>query len=91
MKHAGQDALERLEPLLKQLRQHNTLKERSRGTFYRGGRAFLHFHEHGLELFADLRVGDDFERFPATKGAECKALLARVDALIADGSPTHPR
>jgi hypothetical protein len=91
MKHAGQDALDRLEPLLSQLRRREALREKSRGAFYRGGRAFLHFHEHGPELFADIRVGDDFERAPVTKAAERKALLDQVDALIADGSPTRPR
>jgi hypothetical protein len=76
MKHAGPAALDRLEPLLKTLRRDPRLKEKSRGTFYRAGRAFLHFHEHGDdELFADVRLGDDFERFPATKAAERSALL----------------
>ena len=91
MKHAGQDALDRLEPLLKQLRQRGVLKEKSRGSFYRAGRAFLHFHEHGREFFADLRVGDDFVRLAASSAAERKILLARVDALIADGSLVRPR
>jgi len=82
MKHAGPDALDRLETLLASLRKRAGLKEKSRGIFYRGGRAFLHFHEHGPEFYADLRTGDDFERFPATKQAERKALLARIDALL---------
>lgn len=82
MKHAGKDALDRLEPLLAALRGRAGLKEKSRGVFYRAGRAFLHFHEHGEELFADLRTGDDFERFPATSPAERRVLIARMDALI---------
>ena len=91
MKHAGTDALDKLEPLLKKIRRRQGLKEKSRGTFYRGGRAFLHFHEHGDECFADMRVGDDFERFSATRPAERETLLARVDALLADGSRSRPR
>jgi hypothetical protein len=91
MKHAGIDALDRLEPLLKQLRKRKELKEKSRGTFYRGSRAFLHFHEHGDTFFADMRVHDDFERFPASKAAEHETLLARVDALLADGTGPRPR
>lgn len=83
MKHAGPDALDRIEPLLAKLRALPALKEKSRGTFYRGSHAFLHFHEHGEELFADLRTGDDFERFPATSAAERSALLKRVKALTA--------
>lgn len=86
MKHAGQDALDRLEPFLGQLRKRVALKEKSRGTFYRGSRAFLHFHEHGAEFYADLRTGDDFERFAATTVADRKALLHRVDAALGDGS-----
>ena len=86
MKHAGSDALDRLEPLLAQIRQRESLKEKSRGTFYRGGRAFLHFHEHGEEFFADMRLGEDFERFPATRTSERRALLARIDAALGDGS-----
>lgn len=82
MKHVGADALDRLEPLLKQLRARPGLKEKSRGAFYRGSRAFLHFHEHGPEFFADVRLGDDFERYPATTAADRAALLARIDAVL---------
>jgi hypothetical protein len=91
MKHAGPDALDRLEPLLAELRARDGLKEKSRGTFYRGSKAFLHFHEHGPEFFADLKTGTDFERFPATKSAERAALVKRVDALLRDGKRTSPR
>ena len=91
MKHAGSDALDKLEPLLAQIRQRDGLKEKSRGTFYRGGRAFLHFHEHGEEFFADMRQGDDFERLPATRASERRTLLARIDAALADGSGQRPR
>lgn len=84
MKHAGADALDRLEPLLRQLRTRSGLKEKSRGTFYRGARAFLHFHEHGPEFFADVRLRDEFERFPATTAADRATLLARVDAVLND-------
>jgi hypothetical protein len=78
MKHAGSAALDRLEPLLEKLRREARLKEKSRGTFYRSSRAFLHFHEHGDELFADIRLSDDFERLPATNAGERAALLKLV-------------
>jgi hypothetical protein len=82
MRHARPEDLDRLEPLLGKLRRLDGMKEKSRGTFYRGSRAFLHFHEHDGGFFADVRLADDFERFPATTAAERKALLARVaDAL----------
>jgi len=86
MKHAGQDALDRLEPLLAELRRREALKERARGAFYRAGRAFLHFHEHGEEFYADMRVGDDFQRFAATSASDRKALLRRIDAALTDGA-----
>ena len=79
MKHASPAALDRLEPLLCELRACAGLKEKSRGTFYRGSRAFLHFHEHGDEFYADIRLRDDFERFPATTAADRKTLLTLID------------
>ena len=91
MKHAGADALDKIEPLLAELRRRAALKEKSRGVFYRSSRAFLHFHEHGLELYADIRRAGDFERFPATTTVERKALLRQVDAALADGTSTTSR
>jgi len=92
MKHAGPEALDRLEPLLKVLRTKPGLKEKSRGAFYRGARAFLHFHEHGPEFFADMRVSGDFERFAATTAADRAALLKKLDkALAADGKAASAR
>jgi hypothetical protein len=78
MKHATPAGLDRLEPLLNDLRKIDGLKEKSRGVFYRGSRAFLHFHEHGDAFFADLRAGDDFERFPSTGRADQVALIGKV-------------
>ncbi|HVU21916.1 MAG TPA: hypothetical protein VHE09_14380 [Rhizomicrobium sp.] len=89
MKHAGHDALDRLEPLLAQLRKRVALKEKFRGIFYRGSKAFLHFHEHGAALYADLRTGADFERFAVTTATHRKTLLRHVDASLGDG--TKPR
>lgn len=83
MKHAGPEALDRLEPLLGELRKIAALKERSRGVFYRSGRAFLHFHEHGNEVFADMRVGDEFERFAATTTTHRNALLRALKRALA--------
>jgi hypothetical protein len=80
MKHAGQDALDQLEPLLTALRTLPGMKERSRGVFYRGQRAFLHFHEDPAGLFADVRLEQDFERLRVTSAAEQKELLRRVRA-----------
>jgi len=85
MKHASAAALDRLEPLLKQIRKRTGLKEKSRGAFYCGSRAFLHFHEDGPRFFADIRLKEDFERFPATTAADRSALLTRIDAVLKRG------
>lgn len=78
MRHARPDDLDKLEPLLAKLRRLGGMKEKSRGLFYRGSRAFLHFHEHEGGFFADVRIADDFERFAATTVADRKALLSAV-------------
>lgn len=68
MKHASAAALDLLEPLLADVRALPGLVERSRGVFYRRGRAFLHSHEDPKGLFADLRDagGENFERIDVT-------------------------
>jgi hypothetical protein len=78
MKHAGQDALDRLEPLLEELRSISGLVERKRGLYYRNSRAFLHFHEDPSGLYADVRVGEDFERYRVETAQERSTLLAIV-------------
>ena len=87
MKHAGAAALDRLEPLLKDIRKRESLKEKSRGTFYHVGRAFLHFHEHGVDqFFADIRLaGDDFDRLEVSTSAQRKMLLRLIDSSLVDG------
>jgi len=78
MKHAGPGALDQLEPVLVKLRKLDGLRERKRGAFYRGSSAFLHFHEDPAGFFADLKVADDFVRFPVNSAAEVENLLARA-------------
>jgi hypothetical protein len=78
MKHAGEAALDALEDLLVSLRSNQGLKEKQRGIFYRKSKAFLHFHEDPTGLFADLRIGADWERFPVNTTSERAALLAQV-------------
>jgi hypothetical protein len=74
-----------MEPLLERLRAFPQLTERTRGTFYRGSKAFLHFHEHGDdEVYADVKLGGDgFERMRATTKAEKDALVRAVRAVFA--------
>ncbi|WP_304166803.1 hypothetical protein [Phenylobacterium aquaticum] len=82
MKHATAQALDQLEPLIETLRALPGLKERSRGVFYRKSKAFLHFHEDPKGLFADLRAGDDFERFDVTEAPGRQALVAATEAVL---------
>lgn len=82
MRHARPEALDVLEPLLKELRKIEGLKEKSRGVFYKRSAAFLHFHEDPAGLFADLRDGTDFTRLPVNTAAERKALLAKARAKV---------
>lgn len=78
MRHARSDALDQLEPLLVGLRSIGGLTERTHGVFYRGNRAFLHFHEDLTGPHADVRFTDDFERFRVQTRAEQRALLTKV-------------
>jgi len=82
MRHAGGQALDRLEPMLTALRAFPELREKSRGTFYRGSKAFIHFHEDPAGLFADVRFSDDFERFDVTTAARQKDLLRKIRSLL---------
>ena len=84
MKHAGPAALDRLEPLLERIRPLPGLVEKSRGVFYRRGKAFLHFHEDPAGLFADVRfAGTEFERLRVETAEEQAKLLAMVVTRIA--------
>ena len=56
MKHAGEEALATLAPLLVRVRQLEPLREMKPGIFYLKSRAFLHFHEDPKGLFADVRL-----------------------------------
>lgn len=84
MRHARQDALDLLEPLLGALRALPGLTEKTRGTFYRKSKSFLHFHEDPEGLFADLRVAalGDFRRFDVTAEAGRADLLAAAEAEL---------
>jgi hypothetical protein len=83
MKHASVATLERLAPLLDQLRNVPGLVERKPGTFYFRSRAFLHFHEDPLGLFADAKLSSTlFERHRVSTRAEQAALLSAVVGAI---------
>jgi len=82
MRHAGAAALDELEPVLRQVRSMTGLTEKKRGTFYRGSKAFLHFHEDPTGPYADVRLGAEFERCRVRTAAERRTLRRRIaDAL----------
>jgi hypothetical protein len=83
MKHAGRRTLTTLEPVLRALREHPVLVEKSPGAFYVKSKAFLHFHEDPAGLFADVK--EDlltFARYRVSTRAEQKELLARVKRCL---------
>ena len=82
MKHADANALAALSDLIENLRRRSVLVEKRLGIFYTKGRAFLHFHKDPAGLFADLRHGGDWERFPVNHPEECARLLAAVDRAL---------
>ncbi len=84
MRHARDEDLDRIEPVLTELRAIAGLTEKTPGAFYRKSRAFLHFHADGDDTYADIRVeGDDFERVRATTKTEQRALVATVRRALA--------
>lgn len=79
MKHATPQTLKSLSGLLNKIRLLPELKEKKLGVFYRKSRAFLHFHEDGDEIYADIRFeGSDFDRMPATTRNQQAALLTEI-------------
>ncbi len=79
MKHAGENALREIAPLLQRLRQIDSLVERTPGSFYRKSKAYLHFHEDPAGIFADIKLdGINFERFRVTTKREQTEFLKRL-------------
>jgi len=82
VRHARPDDLDRIDSLLSSLRTIDGLKEKRPGTFYRGSKAFLHFHEDAAGLFADVRLVNSFERFEVTTADQQEALLKRIRSVL---------
>lgn len=86
MRHATQEDLDQLEPLLAELRKLPQLRERRRGYFSRGERAFLHFHEDAGDYYVDVKLDSRFQRMKVTSHADQARFLTRVkEALRPDG------
>ena len=89
MKHAGPQALDALEPILREIRKLEIegLTEKKRGTFYYRGNAMLHFHEDPAGFFADLKIDGEFVRLAVnTKREEAEFLRRATMALRAVAS-----
>ena len=78
MRHATEEDLDKVEALLVELRKVPQLRERKRGSFSRGSRAFLHFHEEAGDLYVDVRLDSAFSRARASSSQEQADLLSRV-------------
>lgn len=79
MKHACAETLRSIDPLLQKLRALPGMQEKKPGVFYRKSRAFLHFHEDGDCLYADVRlVEPDFKRMPVNSAREQNTLLKAI-------------
>lgn len=89
MRHARVDDLPAIGRLLDELRAVDGLVERTPGAFYRGSKAFLHFHVDDRDYYCDVKLsGPEFERVRATTRAEQRALVTAVRR--ATGSPEAP-
>lgn len=82
MKHAGGAALEQLADLLAEIRARDAITEKRYGVFYRKSKPFLHFHEDPMGLFADLRAGPEFYRYPVNTKTEWNTLLSAIDRVV---------
>lgn len=78
MKHAGTEGLDRIEPLLVELRSIPGLVEEKRGIFYRKSSAFLHFHEDPTGLYADVRLDKEFDRFRVETAEERSTFMKMI-------------
>lgn len=68
--------------MLADLRRIDGLTERSRGVFYRSGKAFLHFHEDPSGHHVDVRLGAEFERHRVATRAERRTVLELVRTAV---------
>jgi hypothetical protein len=90
VRHATEADLDRLEPLLAELRRLPQLRERRPGYFSRDGRAFLHFHEDAGNFYVDVRLASKFQRLRVTSCSEQDDFLARVREAIKAVPPSVP-
>ena len=72
-----------LEPLLRKVRKHAALVERTPGSFYRKSKAYLHFHEDPSGTYADVKLDFvEFTRVRATTAKEQAHLLVLISESL---------
>ncbi len=91
MKHATAVALQQISDLIARIRMREGLQEKRPGVFYRKSKAFLHFHEDPMGIFADLRTGEEFERVPVNTEKEHSELLSQIDRILASATRSLKR
>jgi hypothetical protein len=77
-----QATLDRIAPLLEELRAHPALSEVRPTEFHAGGREFLHFHDHADGVVADVLLTEGRVSMPVTSRAEQADLLERIDESL---------
>ncbi len=83
LRHITSDRLDEIESLLESIRALQVLVERKWGVFYRKSRAFLHFHEDGDDVYADVKLSSDlFDRYRVTTAREQQELLADIRKVL---------
>lgn len=83
MKHATTETIAKLEPLLNRIRKFRELKEKKPGIYYYKFNAFLHFHEDGNQVYADIKlIPPNFERFPASTSEQQDQLISLIQRKI---------
>jgi hypothetical protein len=86
MRHATQEDLDHVDELLAELRKLPRLRERKRGYFSLGSKAFMHFHEDAGDMYVDVRLTSEFERVRVTSQSEQADLLGRVRGVLDGGA-----
>ena len=79
MRHITPARIPDIASLLEEVRNVDGLTEKKPGTFYKKSSGFLHFHEHGDDIYADVKLtGSTFERRRVTTKTEQRALVRDI-------------
>jgi hypothetical protein len=79
VRHVTTETSGRIASLLDEIRSIDGLVEKSPAHFYRKSQGFLHFHEDGDDVYADVRLQSrDFERVRVTTKTEQRKLIADI-------------